>query len=355
VIAIELEINSHFNKPVAMGAGLVALDIVISKRENEARFWVGGSCGNILTILAYFGWRSFPIAYLGKDQASEIMFEDLNKWGVNTDFIFLSDATATPIIVERIKNRDDNSHPTHVFEFKCPFCGSMLPRNRPLPKTVTEMLIGKMPASNVFYFDRVSGTNIALAKIQKSKGALIIFEPHRIMERALFKECLELSDIVKYSSEQIQGIRTKAFAPLEIQTLGAKGLKYRIKNDTIITDWKKIDSLESPKIVDSAGAGDWCTAGLIHCLGQKGSGVFLGLPEKKIIDALTFGQCLSAVKCAYEGPRGIMYYLEKTRLQFLVESCYSKADIQQDISSESVTKKIKSYNSICPHCSLTYT
>lgn len=351
VIAIELEINSGLNRPIAMGAGLVALDVVISNRENEARFWVGGSCGNILTILAYFGWQSFPIAYLGKDQASEIMFEDLNKWGVKTNFIFMSDKTATPIIVERIRNRENNSFPTHVFEFKCPFCGSMLPRNRPLPKAVTEMLIDRMPDSNVFYFDRVSSTILTLAKIQKSKGALIVFEPHRLMERSLFNECLELSDIIKYSSEQIEGIRTEAYAPLEIQTLGAKGLRYRIKNDSIVSDWKKLDGLQSLKIVDSAGAGDWCTAGLIHYLGQRGSQAFLKVTEKTIVDALRFGQCLSTIKCAYEGPRGIMYYIQKTKFQYLVNNCYSKEDIQQDVM-EIFSTKIKNHNFLCPHCEI---
>ena len=349
VNAIELEIKPDFNQPVVTGAGLVALDVVIGGHERMPRFWVGGSCGNILTILAYFGWRSFPIAYIGKDTASEIMLDDLDKWGVKTNFIFSSEKTFTPIIVERIKDAQNGAYPTHVFEFKCPFCGAMLPRNKHLPTAIAETIIQRIPNSNVFYFDRVSSSVLALAKIQKSKGALIVFEPHRLVEKSLFRKCLEISDIVKYSSEQIKSISAEPYVPLEIQTLGARGLRYRLKNDAVVSDWTLLAGLKSQRIVDSAGAGDWCTAGIIHFIGQRGAQPFRNLEKETIERALSFGQRLSTIKCSYEGPRGLMYYIQKRKLQFMLDDSFSEPEFC-DKESSNLTQPLSENHRICPQC-----
>src|SRR5437879_1248419 len=57
-------------KPAVLGTGLIALDVVVGPQPGAApRCWAGGTCGNVLTILAYFGWRSYPAATLGNDVA----------------------------------------------------------------------------------------------------------------------------------------------------------------------------------------------------------------------------------------------------------------------------------------------
>ncbi len=41
----------------AFGAGLIALDLIINADTSSSfRAHAGGTCGNILTILAYLGW-----------------------------------------------------------------------------------------------------------------------------------------------------------------------------------------------------------------------------------------------------------------------------------------------------------
>jgi fructokinase len=51
--------------PIAYGTGFVSLDIVISSDPSEPSYhWAGGTCSNVLTILSYLGWKSFPIARL---------------------------------------------------------------------------------------------------------------------------------------------------------------------------------------------------------------------------------------------------------------------------------------------------
>ena len=46
-------------RPVVVGTGLVALDVVInSDVHRPPRLWAGGTCGNVLTILSYLGWHA---------------------------------------------------------------------------------------------------------------------------------------------------------------------------------------------------------------------------------------------------------------------------------------------------------
>ena len=59
------KVIKYSSNPTVYGTGLVALDIVIGSDANESAYhWAGGTCGNVLTILSYLNWTSFPIARL---------------------------------------------------------------------------------------------------------------------------------------------------------------------------------------------------------------------------------------------------------------------------------------------------
>ena len=70
--------------PKVFGAGLIALDVVIGATpEAPVRSYAGGTCGNVLAILAFLGWEAYPIARLNADVASERVRSDLSRWGVH--------------------------------------------------------------------------------------------------------------------------------------------------------------------------------------------------------------------------------------------------------------------------------
>ena len=53
--------NNDKGRPSIFGTGLIALDLVISSDPaTPVQSWVGGTCGNVLSILAYLGWDAFP-------------------------------------------------------------------------------------------------------------------------------------------------------------------------------------------------------------------------------------------------------------------------------------------------------
>ena len=84
-------------QPSIYGTGLIALDIVISANKSQpVRSWVGGTCGNVLTIMSFLGWKSYPIARLNGDVASIQVKEDFSRWGVHLDFAECSPRHNTP-------------------------------------------------------------------------------------------------------------------------------------------------------------------------------------------------------------------------------------------------------------------
>ena len=44
----------------------------------------GGSCGNVLSILGYLGWDSYPVARLANDEAGAGVMHDLKRWHIHT-------------------------------------------------------------------------------------------------------------------------------------------------------------------------------------------------------------------------------------------------------------------------------
>lgn len=314
------------SNPICVGTGLIALDVVISGNiVNDTQFLAGGSCGNVLTILSYLGWTSFPAARLSNNIATELLLEDLQRWDVQDDLLSVSETGSTSVIIHRIM-KDKSGLPKHRFEFKNPEDGKHLPAYKPCLARDVQAIFEQKSDSNVFYFDRINRGAIELAKVYKANGTIIFFEPSSVKDIKGFNESLEIADVVKFSDDRIADydqLYPIAKAGLEIQTLGRSGLKFRTKGQQ---NWIKLSGYQIDNVVDAAGAGDWCTAAVIyHLFKQK---KMADLTEPDIIFALQFGQALSALNCTFEGARGLMYHIKRTDLllyiQHIVESNVSK-------------------------------
>jgi sugar/nucleoside kinase (ribokinase family) len=333
--------------PICTGTGLIALDIIqYGKLQTPSKFRTGGSCGNVLTILSYLGWKTFPIARLADNNASKELIKDLLKWGVNIDLVECKNEGSTPIIIHRIL-MDKEGKLKHKFEFRDPLTGFWLPRYKPvLAKDVDEISI-KQPMPNVYYFDRANRASIELAKFNRRNGALIVFEPSSLRDFRLFKESLEVSHIFKFSKERIKNYR-ELFpiqqTELEIETLGENGLMFRFSKTKKGKTWKYLESykLDESIIKDSAGAGDWCTAGIIAILGVNGINSFNLANTNDIKNALLYGQALGAINCCFDGARGIMYDSHRFLLDKAIISLQQKNNIDiflKDESKPTITEK----------------
>lgn len=296
--------------PKVLGAGLVALDLVMSHDPSEPiKAWAGGTCGNVLTILAWHGWDSFPIARMNGDAASERVRADLDRWGVHLDLTGCAPVSNTPIVVEEIRH-PLRGNATHKFSWSCLRCGGWLPSFKPITQDAVGQVEPFLSGTAVFFFDRLSRGTLQLASRAAESGALVFFEPSGRGDEKLFAEALQLSHVVKYADQRIADLADAVPSRnrlLEIQTLGSAGLRYRSPHRKRGGGWKSLDAAVAERTVDSCGSGDWCTAGLIAMTANSGLQAFESLTLTELNDALAYGQRLAAWNCGYEGARGGMY------------------------------------------------
>lgn len=328
----ELNINKQKStKAVCFGAGLVALDVIMNGNPNtQPRFLAGGSCGNVMTILSFLGWKSYPIARLSNKASAKLLFKDLKEHKVHIDLISQSGDGSTPVIIHRIL-KDSENNPKHRYEFRIPKTSIWFPSYKPvLSKKVAEISSFSL-VPKVFYFDRVNRATIDLAKHYKQNGSLIFFEPSSITDEKQFKECLALTDILKFSNDRLPTFKDLypiRQVPIEIETLGANGLLYRSfrnKGD----DWRFMPALHIENAMDNAGAGDWCSAGIIHVLHESFEQPILPtITINKLEQAIVFGQFLSALNCKFYGARGLMYNLSFHEIAKQYHTYYTEKKIE---------------------------
>jgi fructokinase len=307
--------NSRFTlsfvQPRVVGTGLVALDVVYSQNQPEPiGRWAGGTCGNVLSILSWLGCSAWPVARLQEGNEASAVRKDLKRWGVNLEFVTEEAAGSTPIILQYIHRKEDGQV-FHRFKMRCPVCGNRLPSFRPVTGAAVAEMTPRLPEADVFYFDRTSRGILDLAAHYYGMGAVIVFEPSGVGEQRHFDQALEMAHVVKFADDRIDGSHVSLpdnYPSLHIETKGRNGLRYRCRFERYRTlSWQEVPALSLPNVRDAAGAGDWCTAGLIYHLGQGGVEAFKRKRKADFLSTIHFSQALSAWNCRFEGARGGMY------------------------------------------------
>lgn len=309
--------------PLAMGTGLIALDVVVTEGDpSDPLLMTGGTCGNVLLALSYLGFRVAPVCRLEDDEAAELIREEFRQWDVDTAYVSVGEDGSTPVIFQTIRP-NPGGVPTHTFSWRCPACGKRFPAYKPALASTADAIAATMPSPRVFFFDRVNRGALILAEKASELGALVVFEPSSVGDHGLFKEAWSVSHVVKYSHERLADLPDLEFGTnqlLQIETLGADGLRYRAKyGKRPPAPWKTLDALKAPVLVDTAGAGDWCTAGLLHKLGRDGAEGCRAVKPADVEAALLYGQALAAWNCGFVGARGGMSHMKAKECQKQVQ------------------------------------
>ncbi len=343
-------------KPSIVGAGLVALDVVVNlSTDNDVRYLAGGTCGNVLTILSYLGWNARPVCRLKNNLSAKWLVNDLAKWGVDTSLISRTGDGSTAIIVQKIKEADDGTR-THSFSFRCPCCGAYLPSYKSILGKDAEGIANKLLHQQVFFFDRVSRGTLILAKSCAERGALVVFEPSGVGEPRLFREAWSVAHVVKYSHERLREIAdsdlqtsVRCHVLLEIETMGASGLRFRSRLENASTrGWKTFEINPAATLKDAAGSGDWCTAGLIHKLARGGLKGFRKVNKYRLSQAIRYGQALATWNCAYESARGGMYCVTKKKFERQVRGLLQGRNVRLQIDGYNEAPEV--LRKLCPTC-----
>lgn len=305
--------------PLAMGTGLIALDVVVTEGvPSDPLLMTGGTCGNVLLALKYLGFHVAPICRLEDDEAARLIQEEFREWDVDMSYVSVGDDGSTPVIFQTIRP-NPGGVPTHSFSWRCPACGKRFPAYKPALASTAEAIAARMLSPRVFFFDRVNRGALVLAEKAAELGALVVFEPSSVGDHGLFKEAWSVSHVVKYSHERLADIPDSlefgSNQLLQVETLGADGLRYRAKfGNRATSPWKTLEALKAPALIDTAGAGDWCTAGLLSRLGREGVEGFRAVKLSDVEAALRYGQALAAWNCGFLGARGGMNHM-------VVEEC----------------------------------
>ena len=316
-----MKISTHKFIPKILGAGLVCLDII--KTEESVRYINGGSCGNVISALSFLGFESSVITRNYMDKAGEVVKANLTQVGVK-QFKTDNKPSITPRIIENLISDSEGAYIDHKFLFECPECNKKLPSFKSFTEKAIRPLVKVTNNFNVFYSDRSSPGINYLRNIFKGRGDWTIYEPDNARNFSTFINSSLNSSIVKFSDERIsfhianklREIAVKGSTLLIVQTKGKNGLifSYR-KRDQKMSKWIHLDSQPIPNFVDAAGAGDWCTAGLIIGLTNKTSKAKNCFIKEELISVLQYGQALSAISCAFAGSQGLIYADDKTKKQ----------------------------------------
>lgn len=334
-----------------LGTGLIALDLVVGPDPDpRIRNWTGGTCGNVLSILAYLGWDAYPIARMNGDAASERVCSDLRRWGVHLDWINCNPTAPTPIIVQQIRRGPGGRH-EHRFAWSCPHCGQSLPGYRAITVEAAERIEPELGKPSVYFFDRLSRGALRLAAEAAACDALVVFEPSGGGNERHLAEAIKVAHVIKYAADRLPGVQDVmnggAATLLEIQTLGEDGLRYRHRLGRGISEWMHLGAVPVRNVSDTCGCGDWCTAGLIDGVGSGGQARLRELGARGVRDALRYGQALAAWNCGFEGARGGMYAVSRTTFRNQVAELL-KGD--SDITPEAATGALPTDPVACPAC-----
>jgi sugar/nucleoside kinase (ribokinase family) len=313
----------RFDVPRVYGTGLISLDVVYGLQKRAPKYQVGGTCGNVLSILGFLGWDSYPISRLDADRAGNIVRSDFAQCGVHSDYLGLVPTAATPIIIEQIAKTRRGRY-THRFQLACLSCGRFFPSFKPLRYKMVSEFLETAETPSVFFADRISKSILTLATHFAERGALIYFEPCGTGDEKLFRQMCRLCHILKYSQQRARtfvDVLKGAEPLLQVETLGDDGIRFRSNLPVAATGgWVKVDGLEVDGFKDAAGAGDWASAALIDFLGRSGLRIFEKTGQQQLLKAVQYAQVLASWNCKYEGARGGMYESTWQSLQHYVQA-----------------------------------
>jgi fructokinase len=313
--------------PRILGTGLIALDIVLDHERNLLAYGLGGSAGNVLSILASLGWSSTPIGKIGCDIAADIILDEFKSLGAELCLFDRACNLQTPVIYQHQLN---DASKTHKFSFACPMCGvKRLWEDPAISLPSNSMLDAIRPT--VLYMDRATPIGIQIAEYYRNQKVLIVFEPSALGDDAvLFEKAIAVADIVKYADDRLEDLEAfdRADVSVEICTMGRDGLKFRAPS--LGTEWVTLDAFRAPEVVDTSGAGDWCTSGMLYHLFNKNPEFSINaVTYNQLNDALRFGQALSALNCMALGARGLAKALPRNIINKLALKI-SKAKFNED-------------------------
>lgn len=296
-----------------VGSGIYNLDTIVVRDYPDGpagkRFIdkviaeeVGGTCGNVMCLLSYFGLEAYPQVSLDDSPEGKKIAEDLERYGCDMRFVTNTQDGGTTLLRVTHKLNPDGS-PKISVKAGSPG-GSRFPRRKFLrardqaPAFIEALTSEFIP--DFYFFDSPAAGHRCVARELRMMGTTVYFEPSSVSTKVDL-ECVSLSDIIKFSDENVpdtsfaDGFNDKLF----VQTRGKNGLRFKLRDG----EWKTLPGVHNDNVVDTEGAGDCTTAALIWGI-VRNEKPFAELTEEDIVPILTEAQRFASEKISYLGSKG---------------------------------------------------
>lgn len=267
----------------------------------------GGTCGNIMCMLAHYGWKTYPLAKLDNSADGHTLAGSLKSFGCDCRFVSNSDDGGTTYLTVTHKLDESGNKKVSVRAGSTDKDGnpSRFPRRRYLKvRNEAPAFIEALDlVPDVFFFDDPAAAHRLMAKELRSKGSLVYFEPNAIKTNADLTS-VEHSDIVKFSEENIPDISfTDNYTDkLFIQTRGSEGLRFNLRGE----GWVNLPPVHNDNFVDWEGAGDWTTSTFLKELGDIDALSIDKLTSDTVRSALQKAQAVASKSVSYLGSKGMI-------------------------------------------------
>ena len=210
------------NGLTCLGAGTFPLDNLLMKHADgsvETIYQhVGGTAGNVMSILAWMGWHTLPAARLDDSEVGLQLKVDLESYGCDTCYLTNTPDGGTTIL-DIIHKTGRDGRPKTAYMAHSPRGGRFVNHRFWTLKQAQALFDSLDEMPEIFFFDRCAPGNILLAELFHKRGVLVYYEPNEPVDRN-FLRAVAASDIVKFSNEKHPDVSfTDGFTVNIIQTL----------------------------------------------------------------------------------------------------------------------------------------
>lgn len=299
---------NEMNGLTCLGAGTFPLDNLMMKHADgsvETIYQhVGGTAGNVMSILAWMGWHTLPAARLDDSEVGLQLKADLESYGCDTRYLTNTPDGGTTIL-DIIHKTGRDGKPKTAYMAHSPRGGRFVNHRFWTLKQAQALLDSLYELPDVFFFDRCAPGNILLSELLHECGVLVYYEPNEPVDRN-FLRAVAASDIVKFSNERHPDVSfTDGFSDkLFIQTMNQEGLRYRLRDG----EWKQLAPVWNPNAIDGEGAGDWTSSTFINALGKHDLPPVSVLEEFILEDCLMEAQQVASESVSYIGAKGLIHH-----------------------------------------------
>ncbi|MBU0683306.1 MAG: carbohydrate kinase [Candidatus Omnitrophica bacterium] len=285
--------------------GNIAFDLIFNdKKSNNLSFSVkpGGSVLNTAILVSRLGLSVSLIAKTGNDFLGQKLLSLLKTENIKTDNVLLDSRLKTGLALAHLNKKGDPSYIFYKSHGKLTSFGK-----HEFPQNIFKNVSVFHTASAYSYDDFTFNNSLSFMQRSKKEKVFISYDPNwrenRIANtttaRNRIKKLLPYIDLLKLSSSDAMGITekrtlSKALNCLPkniIVTLGEKGAFFYDGKKKLHTPMLKV------KTVDTIGAGDAFTAGLIYRYCLLGKKLFWEHQKEN----LQFASAASALICRGRG------------------------------------------------------